>query len=203
MPQPLRGPGWTGLGRPRRPRHADPAPAQKAAGAPAGHAWNRAAVAPPPYAERFVLTARTEVTGRTLIFGERLAVTDQPRYQELARHYGPLMTDAGGTCGCHVHVGVPSRDLGVQALARLRALACLAARHHGELTDRGRPRHGMGKPAVPAVVTLADGDAACGVARRRRLRCGDPRPHRPGRGARRTGRLPVRAALLAVPDRRG
>src|SRR5579859_2415671 len=37
-----------GLGRPRGPRRADPAPAQKAAGAPAGHAWNGAAVAPPP-----------------------------------------------------------------------------------------------------------------------------------------------------------
>jgi carboxylate-amine ligase len=57
-----------------------------------------------------------------------LAVTDQPRYQELAQHYGPLMTDAGGTCGCHVHVGVPSRDLGVQVLARLRPwLASLLA----------------------------------------------------------------------------
>ena len=47
------------------------------------------------------------------------AVTGQPRYQELARRYGPLVADAG-TCGCHVHVGVPSRDLGVQVLARLR-----------------------------------------------------------------------------------
>jgi carboxylate-amine ligase len=47
------------------------------------------------------------------------AVTDQPRYQELARRYGPVVADAG-TCGCHVHVGVPSRDLGVQVLARLR-----------------------------------------------------------------------------------
>ena len=57
-----------------------------------------------------------------------LAVTDQPRYQELAKHYGPLMTEAGGTCGCHVHVGVPSRDLGVQVLARLRPwLASLLA----------------------------------------------------------------------------
>src|SRR5450631_4466542 len=37
-----------GLGRRRGPRRADPAPAQKAAGAPAGHAWNRAVVAPPP-----------------------------------------------------------------------------------------------------------------------------------------------------------
>ena len=35
-----------GLGRPRGLRRADPAPAPKAAGAPAGHAWNRAAVAP-------------------------------------------------------------------------------------------------------------------------------------------------------------
>ena len=48
------------------------------------------------------------------------AVTDQPRYRELARRYGPLVAEAGGTCGCHVHVGVPSRDLGVQVLARLR-----------------------------------------------------------------------------------
>ena len=48
------------------------------------------------------------------------AVTDQPRYRELARHYGPQVAEAGGTCGCHVHVRVPSRDLGVQVLARLR-----------------------------------------------------------------------------------
>jgi glutamate---cysteine ligase / carboxylate-amine ligase len=48
------------------------------------------------------------------------AVTGRPRYRELARHYGPLAAQAGATCGCHVHVGVPSRDLGVQVLARLR-----------------------------------------------------------------------------------
>jgi carboxylate-amine ligase len=30
------------------------------------------------------------------------------------------MAGAGGACGCHVHVGIPSRDLGVQVLARLR-----------------------------------------------------------------------------------
>jgi glutamate---cysteine ligase / carboxylate-amine ligase len=47
------------------------------------------------------------------------AVTDQPRYRELARRYGPVAADSG-TCGCHVHVGVPSRDMGVQVLARLR-----------------------------------------------------------------------------------
>ena len=47
------------------------------------------------------------------------AVTDQPRYRELARRYGPVVAQAG-TCACHVHVGVPTRDLGVQVLARLR-----------------------------------------------------------------------------------
>ena len=47
------------------------------------------------------------------------AVTGQPRYRELARRYGPVVADAG-TCACHVHVAVPSRDLGVQVLARLR-----------------------------------------------------------------------------------
>jgi len=47
------------------------------------------------------------------------AVTDQPRYRELARRYGPVVAQAG-TCACHVHVGVPSPDLGVQVLAQLR-----------------------------------------------------------------------------------
>jgi glutamate---cysteine ligase / carboxylate-amine ligase len=47
------------------------------------------------------------------------AVTPQPRYQELARRYAPVVAQAG-TCACHVHVGIPSRDLGVQVLARLR-----------------------------------------------------------------------------------
>ncbi|HET8660861.1 MAG TPA: glutamate--cysteine ligase [Micromonosporaceae bacterium] len=47
------------------------------------------------------------------------ALTDQARYRELARRY-PRQTPESGTCACHVHVGVPSRDLGVQVLARLR-----------------------------------------------------------------------------------
>ena len=56
------------------------------------------------------------------------AVSDKPRYQRLAEKFGPLITGIGGTCGCHVHVGVPSRDLGVQVLARLRPwLATLLA----------------------------------------------------------------------------
>jgi len=56
------------------------------------------------------------------------AVSDKPRYQRLAERFGPLVAGVGGTCGCHVHVGVPSRDLGVQVLARLRPwLATLLA----------------------------------------------------------------------------
>ena len=47
------------------------------------------------------------------------ALTGQPRYRELARRYAPVVAQAG-TCACHVHVAVPSRDLGAQVLARLR-----------------------------------------------------------------------------------
>jgi carboxylate-amine ligase len=47
------------------------------------------------------------------------ALTEHPRYRELARRYPAATTDSG-TCGCHVHVGVPNPDLGVAVLARLR-----------------------------------------------------------------------------------
>src|SRR5207247_11147259 len=43
----------------------------------------------------------------------------RPRPGAGPRRYGPVVAEAG-TCACHVHVGVPSRDLGVQVLARLR-----------------------------------------------------------------------------------
>jgi carboxylate-amine ligase len=46
-------------------------------------------------------------------------LTDTLRYRELARRFTPLVA-IGGTCGCHVHVAVPSRDLGAQVIARLR-----------------------------------------------------------------------------------
>lgn len=47
------------------------------------------------------------------------AVTDLPRYRQLAARF-PALVANGGTCGCHVHVGVPSRELGVEVLARIR-----------------------------------------------------------------------------------
>ena len=46
-------------------------------------------------------------------------VTANPRYVELTRRFPAAMSTAG-TCGCHVHVAVPSRQLGVEALLRMR-----------------------------------------------------------------------------------
>ncbi|HEX7745094.1 MAG TPA: glutamate--cysteine ligase [Micromonosporaceae bacterium] len=65
-------------------------------------------------------------------------LTDRPRYRELARRY-PRLTAISGTCACHVHVGVPSRDVGVQVLARLRPwLAPLLAISANSPIDGGR-----------------------------------------------------------------
>ncbi|MCK2218980.1 YbdK family carboxylate-amine ligase [Actinomadura sp. ATCC 31491] len=55
------------------------------------------------------------------------AVTPDPRYAVLVERSRPL-AGSFGTCGCHVHVGMPSRELGVRILARLRPhLATLLA----------------------------------------------------------------------------
>ncbi|GAA4607502.1 carboxylate-amine ligase [Actinoplanes octamycinicus] len=55
------------------------------------------------------------------------ALSDSPRYRGLALRY-PALTAQFGCCSCHVHVGVATRDLGVQVLARLRPwLATLLA----------------------------------------------------------------------------
>ncbi|MGV9309775.1 carboxylate-amine ligase [Nonomuraea sp. NPDC003727] len=54
-------------------------------------------------------------------------LTDHPRYRRLAQRY-PRLVATTGTCGCHVHVGVPSRELGLQVIGRLRPwLATLLA----------------------------------------------------------------------------
>ncbi|GAA3434047.1 carboxylate-amine ligase [Kutzneria kofuensis] len=48
------------------------------------------------------------------------AVTDLPRYRDLVDRFPGLLSSAS-TCGCHVHVGVPSREVGVQVLSRIRS----------------------------------------------------------------------------------
>jgi len=66
------------------------------------------------------------------------ALTDRSRYRELARRF-PALTAAFGTCGCHVHVGVPSRDCGVRILTRLRPwLATLLAISANSPIENGR-----------------------------------------------------------------
>jgi carboxylate-amine ligase len=49
----------------------------------------------------------------------RPPLTDDPRYRELLRRF-PLAMNTNGTCGCHVHVAVPTRQIGVEVLLRLR-----------------------------------------------------------------------------------
>jgi carboxylate-amine ligase len=46
-------------------------------------------------------------------------VTGNPRYKAIAEHYGPIVDDPA-VCGCHVHVGVPDRELAVQVCNQLR-----------------------------------------------------------------------------------
>ncbi|MFC6568992.1 carboxylate-amine ligase [Actinoplanes utahensis] len=47
------------------------------------------------------------------------ALSADDRYTELARRF-PEATAAGATCGCHVHIGVPDRELAAAVLTRIR-----------------------------------------------------------------------------------
>jgi carboxylate-amine ligase len=47
------------------------------------------------------------------------AATDEARYRALRTHF-PAAGPADGTFGCHVHVGIPDRELAVEILARIR-----------------------------------------------------------------------------------
>jgi glutamate---cysteine ligase / carboxylate-amine ligase len=63
--------------------------------------------------------ARLVAVGATPVAERRPTVTDNPRYQAIARHYGPIVADPA-VCGCHVHVGVADRELAVQVSNHLR-----------------------------------------------------------------------------------
>jgi len=45
--------------------------------------------------------------------------TDDARFAAIARHYGPIAHDPA-VCGCHVHVGVPSRAAAIDVCRRIR-----------------------------------------------------------------------------------
>ncbi|MBB5856037.1 glutamate--cysteine ligase [Amycolatopsis umgeniensis] len=47
------------------------------------------------------------------------AIMPEPRYRRMAQAF-PDLIDGAGTCACHVHVGLPSRDLAARVLAGLR-----------------------------------------------------------------------------------
>jgi carboxylate-amine ligase len=63
--------------------------------------------------------ARLVAVGATPVGDPQSAVPSQPRYQEMVQRYGPIALDPA-LCGCHVHVGVPDRELAVQVCNRLR-----------------------------------------------------------------------------------
>src|SRR5207247_8810812 len=77
-----------GLGRPRRPGRADPAPAWEATGAPAGHARYRAAVAPPPGRREMDLSAPD---------GPAAGQRPDRRADRAARHREPRLGIPGGS----------------------------------------------------------------------------------------------------------
>ena len=50
---------------------------------------------------------------------DRPQITPKPRYLRMARHFGATAR-AGSTCGCHVHVEMPDRELGVRVINHVR-----------------------------------------------------------------------------------
>ncbi|MEV4639683.1 glutamate--cysteine ligase [Actinoplanes sp. NPDC049548] len=63
--------------------------------------------------------ARLVAVGATPVADPELTVPDKPRYRAMVRQYGPIASDPA-VCGCHVHVGVPDRELAVQVCNHLR-----------------------------------------------------------------------------------
>ncbi|MGV0642086.1 glutamate--cysteine ligase [Mycolicibacterium sp. XJ2546] len=49
----------------------------------------------------------------------RFPITDTPRYREIGKRFG-MIAHEQGICGCHVHVGVPSREAAIRVSNRLR-----------------------------------------------------------------------------------
>jgi carboxylate-amine ligase len=64
-------------------------------------------------------SARLVAIGATPVAERRPAITGNPRFQAIARHYGPIVAHTS-VCGCHVHVGVGDRELAVQVSNHLR-----------------------------------------------------------------------------------
>ena len=63
--------------------------------------------------------ARLVAVAATPVAEPDLTVEDTPRFRAIASHYGPIAHDPA-LCGCHVHVGVPDREVAVQVCNHLR-----------------------------------------------------------------------------------
>jgi glutamate---cysteine ligase / carboxylate-amine ligase len=74
-------------------------------------------------AARRAVAASTEAAvvaiGATPVADPIREPVDDTRFHEIVRHYGPIARDPA-VCGCHVHVGVPDRQLAVEVCTRLR-----------------------------------------------------------------------------------
>jgi glutamate---cysteine ligase / carboxylate-amine ligase len=72
--------------------------------------------------------------------GDRPSITPKERYLRMARHFGATAR-AGATCGCHVHVEMPDRELGVRIMNHLRpwlpALLAITANSPFDGVDTG------------------------------------------------------------------
>ncbi|MEV0006467.1 glutamate--cysteine ligase [Micromonospora sp. NPDC050980] len=63
--------------------------------------------------------ARLVAVGATPVCEAHRTVPDERRYHDMSRRFGPVAHDPA-VCGCHVHVGVPDRELAVQVCNHLR-----------------------------------------------------------------------------------
>jgi glutamate---cysteine ligase / carboxylate-amine ligase len=63
--------------------------------------------------------ARLVAVGATPFGEPDRTVEDSPRFERISHHYGPIAHDPA-VCGCHVHVGVPDREVAVQVVNHLR-----------------------------------------------------------------------------------
>ncbi|MCZ7422033.1 MULTISPECIES: glutamate--cysteine ligase [unclassified Micromonospora] len=63
--------------------------------------------------------ARLVAVGATPVHEPHRTVPDEPRYHAMSRRFGPVAHDPA-VCGCHVHVGLPDRELAVQVCNHLR-----------------------------------------------------------------------------------
>ncbi|RLP93535.1 MULTISPECIES: glutamate--cysteine ligase [unclassified Micromonospora] len=63
--------------------------------------------------------ARLMAVGATPVAEPHRSVPDKPRYHAMSHRYGPVAHDPA-VCGCHIHVGIPDRELAVQVCNHLR-----------------------------------------------------------------------------------